>query len=154
MEKRAQKGLVIEPMTLEDIDGVLTVERECFTTPWSKQSFICELHNEDLAHYIIAKYKDTVIGYCGIWLILDEAHVTNVGVLPAYRGCGVGEILLRTITTLAEGYKAKTLTLEVRKSNYIAQNLYLKLGFLPCGIRIGYYSDDKEDAIIMTKKLV
>lgn len=154
MEQKAQKGLVIEPMTLNDIDGVMTVEKECFTTPWSRQSFFCELQNKNITHYITAKYKDIVIGYCGIWLIIDEAHVTNVGVLPAYRGCGVGEILLRTIITIAESHNAKTITLEVRKSNYIAQNLYLKLGFLPCGIRTGYYSDDKEDAIIMTKKLI
>lgn len=152
--EQTQRGLVIKPMTLNDIDGVMSVELECFTTPWTRESFIYELQNKDLTHYIIAKYRDTVIGYCGIWLILDKAHVTNVGVLPSYRGCGVGEILLRTIITIAKRYKAKTLTLEVRKSNYIAQNLYFKLGFLPCGIRIGYYSDDKEDAIIMTKNLI
>jgi ribosomal-protein-alanine N-acetyltransferase len=78
-------------------------------------------------------------------------HVTNVGVLPEYRGLGIGELLMRSLMAAAKTRGAKKMTLEVRKSNYIAQNLYSKLGFEPIGIRRGYYLDDREDAVIMWK---
>lgn len=152
MEQKAQ-SFQIEPMTFKDIDGVLKVEEKCFKTPWSRNAFLCELKNSRIAHYIVAKFNGKVIGYCGIWLIIDEAHVTSVGVHPEYRGFGVGKLLLKTIITIAKSYKAKTMTLEVRKSNYIAQNLYFKMGFIPNGIRKNYYSDNREDAIIMTKNM-
>lgn len=151
MEQRTQKSIQIEPMTLKDIDDVIRVEKECFTIPWSRYAFLCELRNSSIAHYIVARFNDMIIGYCGMWLMIDKAHITNIGVLPEYRGFGVGELLLTSIITIAKSYGAKKITLEVRKSNYAAQNLYLKKGFIPRGIKKKYYSDNKEDAIIMTK---
>jgi ribosomal-protein-alanine N-acetyltransferase len=74
-----------------------------------------------------------------------------VAVLPEYRGEGIGELIMRTLMAIAKKYGAEKMTLEVRKSNYVAQNLYSKLGFEPRGIRRGYYADNKEDAVIMWK---
>jgi len=152
MEQRADHVVTIEKMKMKDLDEVMEVERQCFTTPWSRYSFVCELKDNQLSHYIVAKHSDRVIGYAGMWIILDEAHVTNVGVLPEYRGEGVGEFLMRSLIAAAKERGANKMTLEVRKSNYVAQNLYTKLGFEPVGIRRGYYQDDKEDAVLMLKE--
>lgn len=151
MEQRADAVLSVKKMTMKDLDEVMEVERQCFTTPWSRYSFVCELKDNQFSHYIVAKYMGKIIGYAGMWIILDEAHVTNVGVLPEYRGGGVGELLMRSLIIAAKEHGAKKMTLEVRKSNYVAQNLYSKLGFEPVGIRRGYYLDNREDAVIMWK---
>lgn len=152
MEQRVNDDLTIEVMGMKDLEEVMEVEHKCFNTPWSRYSFICELSNNEFSHYILARYLNKVIGYAGIWVVLDEAHVTNVGVLPEYRGEGVGELLMKSLMALAKHQGAKKMTLEVRKSNYVAQNLYSKLGFEPVGIRRGYYLDNKEDAVIMWKQ--
>jgi ribosomal-protein-alanine N-acetyltransferase len=153
MEERSPDNIVIEFMKFGDLDQVIDVEHQCFTTPWSRYAFTCELRDNQFSHYIVARNDDRILGYGGIWVVLNEAHVTNVGVIPRYRGRGVGEALMRTLTEIAKSRGAKKMTLEVRKSNYIAQNLYSKLGFEPLGIRRGYYIDDKEDAVIMWKDL-
>jgi len=152
MEQRADHAFTIEMMDIKDLDEVIEVERQCFTTPWSRYSFICELKDNQFSHYIVAKDMDKIVGYAGMWVIIDEAHVTNVGVLPEYRGEGVGEFLMRSLIAAAKERGANMMTLEVRKSNYVAQNLYSKLGFEPIGIRRGYYMDDREDAVIMLKE--
>lgn len=151
MEERIQnkEDLTIEAMQLSHLDAVMEVERECFSTPWSRYSFTCELQDNSISHYIVAKRGDEIVGYAGMWIILEEAHVTNIGVRPSFRGKGIGELLLRTLMFMARHRGATKMTLEVRKSNYIAQNLYSKLGFEPVGIRPEYYVDDHEDAVIM-----
>jgi ribosomal-protein-alanine N-acetyltransferase len=151
MEERAQENVVIELMKMHHLDDVMKIEQESFTTPWSRYTFTCELRDNQFSHYIVAKCGDKVVGYGGMWIVLNEAHVTNVAVLPEYRGEGIGELIMRTLMAIAKKYGAEKMTLEVRKSNYVAQNLYSKLGFEPRGIRRGYYADNKEDAVIMWK---
>jgi len=151
MEEKAQDKIIIEPMKIKDLDEVLEIENHCFTTPWSRYAFTCELRDNQFSYYIVAKIDNKTVGYAGMWIILNEAHVTNVGVLPEYRGMGIGELLMRTLMAIAKSKNADKMTLEVRKSNYVAQNLYTKLGFEPRGIRRGYYQDNKEDAVIMWK---
>ncbi|MCL4425584.1 MAG: ribosomal protein S18-alanine N-acetyltransferase [Firmicutes bacterium] len=138
-------------MTPEDLDGVMTIEKLSFPTPWSRQAFYTEIMENSYAHYIVARVGKTVIGYAGMWLILDEAHVTNVAVHPDYRGRGVGQALMQELVERALQEGAESMTLEVRVSNLAAQQLYEKLGFEKRGIRRGYYTDVKEDAIIMWK---
>lgn len=151
MEEKAQDNITVELMKMSDLDDVMEVEHQCFTTPWSRYAFTCELRDNQFSYYIVAKANGKIIGYAGMWIVLNEAHVTNVGVLPEYRGMGVGELLMRTLIAAAKTKNADKMTLEVRKSNYVAQNLYTKLGFEPRGIRRGYYQDNKEDAVIMWK---
>lgn len=143
------EDLVIAPMRLEDLDGVMQVESLSFFTPWSRGSFEQELTENAYAHYLVARVGNRVVGYAGMWIVLDEAHVTNVAVHPDWRGHRLGEQLMRALIARAMARGATRMTLEVRVSNHVAQGLYLKLGFKPSGLRKGYYTDTREDALIM-----
>jgi len=141
----------ISEMTTGDLDAVQEVEQLSFPTPWSRKAFWCELSQNIYAHYIVARVDGIVAGYGGMWVILDEAHVTNVAVHPDYRGHGLGKRIMLELMERARSRSATRMTLEVRKSNDVARRLYEKLGFVAKGIRKGYYADLKEDAIIMWK---
>lgn len=145
----AADDVVIAPMRLGDLDGVLAVEARSFPTPWSRQAFVQELTENTHAHYLVARAGEQVLGYAGMWVILDEAHVTNVAVHPDWRGQGLGGRLMRALMALAVARGATRMTLEVRVSNRVAQALYTRLGFKPGGLRRGYYTDTREDAVIM-----
>jgi ribosomal-protein-alanine N-acetyltransferase len=141
--------VVIEDMRLEDISAVQLVENASFPIPWPANAFRHELTQNKNAHYLVAKEGDHIVGYAGLWLSLDEAHITTFAVLPEYRRRKIGERMLLSIFERAERLGAEWLTLEVRASNLPAQRLYEKYGFRPAGIRRRYYSDNNEDAIIM-----
>jgi len=141
-------------MTESDLQMILEVEQKSFTTPWSYEAFYNELYNNQFAHYLVVEADGKVIGYCGLWVILDEAHITNIAILPEYRGKRLGEALLKMVMQYAVEHGAETLTLEVRVSNIVAQNLYRKLGFQDGGIRKSYYTDNYEDALVMWVKMV
>ncbi|HHV58014.1 MAG TPA: ribosomal protein S18-alanine N-acetyltransferase [Firmicutes bacterium] len=138
-------------MTVDDIPGVLEVEVESFTTPWKRDAFFFELLHNKVAHYLVAKAGDRVVGYGGMWILVDEAHVTNIAVHPDWRRRGVGETLLKRLLAEAKEHGADRMTLEVRKSNWSARRLYEKLGFVVLGCRRNYYSETHEDALIMWK---
>ncbi|HWE60424.1 MAG TPA: ribosomal protein S18-alanine N-acetyltransferase [Chloroflexota bacterium] len=93
--------------------------------------------------------QQSLAGYAGLWLMVDEAHITTIAVRPRFRGRGLGELLLVALAEIAYDINARWLTLEVRVSNHVAQALYRKYGFKPAGIRQRYYSDNQEDALIM-----
>lgn len=137
------------PMTLDDVERVSELEQLAFPTPWPAEAFFNELTINKHARYIVAEADGEVVAYCGMWMLLDEAHITNVAVHPRYRGKGIGERLLRQMMSRALAEGGKKMTLEVRPSNRIARRLYEKLGFSERGIRKKYYSDNDEDAIIM-----
>ena len=141
-------NLIIEQMKENDIDGVFEVEKNCFEDYWSKDSFKKELSN-NLAKYLVAKVDNKVVGYVGIWFVVDEGHITNVAVHEGYRGQKIGDQLIKELVEVCKNNKIVSMTLEVRASNVVAQNLYRKYGFKMAGIRKEYYSNNKEDAIIM-----
>ena len=141
-------NLIIEEMKENDIDGVFEVEKNCFEDYWSKDSFKKELSN-NLAKYLVAKIDNKVVGYVGIWFVVDEGHITNVAVHSDYRGKKIGDKLVKEMVELCKENNIVAMTLEVRASNTVAQNLYRKYGFKMGGLRKEYYSDNKEDAIIM-----
>lgn len=136
-------------MEVKDVDQVVKIEENSFTTPWSSEAFQNELTNNQFSTYIVMEEGENIIGYCGTWIVIDEAHVTNIALLPDYRGKGLGELLLRNVMDVLRKLGATSMTLEVRVSNHIAQSLYQKLGFKPGGIRKNYYSDNNEDALVM-----
>ena len=136
-------------MTMEDIPAVVEIEKEAFATPWTQEIFVHEMTGNDYAHYIVAVTEDEVIGHCGMWVVLDECHITNVAVRKSLRGHGIGEALMRKAIELCKANEVRLMTLEVRVSNHTAQNLYRKLGFQDGGIRKNYYTDDHEDALVM-----
>ncbi|EME75351.1 ribosomal protein S18-alanine N-acetyltransferase [Bacillus sonorensis] len=145
--------MVIRDMSPKDVDQVYEIEKLSFSSPWKKESFYQELHHNIYAHYLVLEVDENIIGYCGIWIVLDDAQITNIAVLPGYRGRHFGEALLREAMELCRRKKAAQLSLEVRVSNHIAQSLYQKLGFQPGGIRKHYYTDNGEDALLMWVRL-
>jgi ribosomal-protein-alanine N-acetyltransferase len=137
-------------MTVEDIDAVHAIEARSFAVPWPDEAYRNELLGNRLASYVVARAGDTIAGFAGLWIMVDEAHVTTFAVDPAWRRRGVGERLLLALLDLAMERRAREATLEVRLSNMPARRLYEKYGFRPVGIRPRYYSDNGEDALIMT----
>lgn len=142
--------LRIEAMRLTDIPEVQAIERASFTTPWPPQAYRSELETNKLAAYLVARIDGQVVAYAGIWLMVDEAHITTFAVHPAWRRRRIGERLLLAALDLAVARGAREATLEVRLSNLAARRLYEKYGFRPVGLRPRYYTDDNEDALIMT----
>ncbi|WP_242172896.1 ribosomal protein S18-alanine N-acetyltransferase [Priestia koreensis] len=140
-------------MDVNDIDQVVGIEQLSFSTPWSKEAFVNELTQNQFSKYVVMEENDVIIGYCGLWVIIDEGHITNVAILPSHRGQGLGEKLMRKVMELSMEFGARTLTLEVRVSNHVAQSLYKKLGFEAGGLRRNYYTDSQEDALVMWVKL-
>ncbi|MEQ4484227.1 ribosomal protein S18-alanine N-acetyltransferase [Cohnella silvisoli] len=141
-------------MNLNDISTIVDIERESFTAPWSEEAFRNELTQNLFAKYMIMELEDTIVGYGGMWLIIDEAHITNIAIREKYRGLGYGKKLLHEMMRTALWLGAQRMTLEVRVSNERAQALYRKMGFYPSGVRPAYYSDNLEDALIMWADLV
>jgi ribosomal-protein-alanine N-acetyltransferase len=101
------------------------------------------------ARYLVAQKDGTVIGYAGAWVILDESHITNIAIAEAQRGNGYGRVLTQALMQYLANLGAEYATLEVRKSNITAQNLYKSLGFIQLGVRKRYYEDNQEDALLM-----
>jgi ribosomal-protein-alanine N-acetyltransferase len=140
-------------MEEKDLDRVMEIEARAFTTPWSRESFILEITKNQLARYLVAEMDNIVVGYGGIWLIIDEGHITNIASDLDYRRMGVGKSLVEGLIHVCSEKEISSMTLEVRKSNIAAQNLYKKYGFIEAGVRPKYYADDNEDAIIMWKNI-
>jgi [ribosomal protein S18]-alanine N-acetyltransferase len=150
MVVRPPVRVLIEPMRLADLDEVQAIEQASFATPWPPNSYRSELETNRLAHYVIARIDGRVVAYGGIWLMVDEAHITTFAVAPGWRRRKIGERLLLALLDLATERRASEATLEVRLSNLPARRLYEKYGFRPVGLRPRYYSDNNEDALIMT----
>ncbi|MGE5397191.1 MAG: ribosomal protein S18-alanine N-acetyltransferase [Chitinophagales bacterium] len=145
--------LVLREMKYKDLDQVLSIEKVSFPVPWSRESYQGELKNI-FATYIVAEEGFLIIGYCGVWCIFDEAHITNIAVHPQRRGKNLGQLLMLKAMETAIAKGAHRMTLEVRPSNERALALYQRLGFEAVGLRKGYYSDNNEDAIIMDRVLI
>ena len=166
--------IVIEPMQLEDLPQVRRIEKASFSVPWPRDSYRREILNNSRAWYFVARRTgveppppppprrfpfnlwppvpvtaEDVVAFGGMWLMIDEAHITTIAVGPEYRGRGFAEALIIEMVKLSRSRGATRMTLEVRMSNRVAQNLYRKYGFVDHGVRPRYYSDDREDALIM-----
>jgi ribosomal-protein-alanine N-acetyltransferase len=142
--------ILVDRMRMGDIAAVHEIERLSFATPWPAYAFEQELTSNRLARYVVARAGASVVGFGGLWLMVDEAHITTFGVHPGWRRLGIGRRMLVALFDLAWGMKAARMTLEVRATNAGAQALYAELGFAISGRRIGYYTDDGEDALVMT----
>jgi ribosomal-protein-alanine N-acetyltransferase len=140
----------VEAMRLDDLPAVQSIEQASFTTPWPAHAYRNELETNRLAHYLVVRAGSDIVGYAGVWLMVDEAHVTTFAVDPRWRRRRIGERLLIAMLDAATARGAREATLEVRLSNVAARRLYEKYGFRPVGLRPRYYSDNGEDALIMT----
>lgn len=144
---------IIRMMEIADIDSILEIEHLSFAVPWTRESFYNELTINHFAKYVVLEMDGKIIGYCGVWIAYEHANITNIAILPDFRGQKLGEKLLRYIVSLAKDMNAEAVSLEVRQSNDIAKNLYTKLGFKPGGVRKNYYTDNGEDALVMWVEL-
>jgi [ribosomal protein S18]-alanine N-acetyltransferase len=150
MVARPPVRLAIGPMRVDHLPEVQAIEKASFTSPWPPHAYRSELETNRLAHYLVVEVHGRVIAYGGIWLMVDEAHVTTFAVHPQWRRRHIGDQLLLALLDIAVARHAHEATLEVRLSNLAARKLYEKFGFRPVGLRPRYYSDDGEDALIMT----
>lgn len=139
-------------MNIDDINSILKISLLSFPEVWSRNSMEKEMLENKFARYLVAIADNMIVGYGGMWIIIDEAHITNIAVHPEYRSIGIGTTLLVGLLEASKKESVTGMTLEVRRSNMTAQSLYKKLGFVEEGFRKAYYSDNKEDAIIMWKR--
>jgi [ribosomal protein S18]-alanine N-acetyltransferase len=138
----------------QDLDGVLEVEDESFTNPWTRDMYQWELQNRSVCHvFVVRTPQCEVAGFCAFWLVIDEIHINNVALRPAYRGQGLGTALLHHVMREARALGAKRATLEVRASNVGARRLYERLGFEVSATRRNYYTNPVEDALILWAEL-
>ncbi len=146
------QDFLIRKMTGRDLDEIMLIELASFTLPWSRQSYENELSNR-YATYMVADHEGVVAAYGGMWVVADEAHITNVAVAPRYRRQGMGTKVLQALLNTAGQKRVSRIFLEVRASNDAAFKLYSGQGFAPTGVRKQYYSDNDEDAIVMMRQL-
>lgn len=138
----------VRAMTKADIDAVYGIEVLSFRTPWSRHSLAGELKNR-VAHYAVLENETGVIGYCGMWVLFEEAHITNIAITPNERGRGYGKDLLLASMQVAAAFGAEMMTLEVRETNTVAQKMYAETDFVQQGFRKRYYTDTGEGAQLL-----
>lgn len=144
--------ITIEEMKEMDAHEFAVIDEECFAVPWSEKSFEDEYKN-DIAIYFSARSDGKCVGYAGFWQVSGEGDITNVAVLEDFRRMGIGSMLMEAVIDKSKKLGLSIITLEVRSSNISAQGLYKKYGFEVIGVRKRYYSDNNEDALIMTREL-
>jgi len=130
----------------------MEIETVSFPAPWSKESYLYDLGENKLSYYVGCFLEGKLLGYAGVWIILDEGHISNVAVHPDYRRKGIAEKLVMELVEALKKRDSRCLTLEVRASNEPARALYEKLGFVQVGLRKNYYRNPREDALILRKE--
>lgn len=144
---------MIRPIREEDVAGIHAIEKACFAMPWSEESILHDIRENVVARWLVMDDgAGNVLAYAGMWFVLDEAHVCNVAVRPDCRGRGYGRRIFEALIALAQENSMSLMTLEVRRSNAVAQNLYHACGFMDVGYRKRYYEDNREDALIMYRE--
>lgn len=151
MKKEQIVEINIRYMTISDIPAVSEIEKRSFSLPWSEKSFEESI---GLSHaiFLVAEKKQQILGYCGMYQVFDEGDITNIAVLPEYRGMGIAGRLLETLFGYSVEKGIADITLEVRESNESAIHLYEKYGFERVGIRKNFYEKPVEHAVIMWKR--
>ena len=139
----------IVPMRRSHLRGVLRIEQQVYPRPWSHSLFVSELALRSTRAYVVAKVGRDIVGYAGLMMSLTDGHVTTIAVDPAWHRHHVGTRLLVALAREAIARNASALTLEARLSNKPAQEMYRRFGFVPVGVRKGYYADTGEDALVM-----
>ena len=142
--KEKYNGALVRPMTEEDLLQVETIERECFSMPWSFDAFKSTISREDTL-YLVISHEEQILGYCGMYISFDEGEIPNVAVRSDCRNLGLGEVMLRELLVKGQERGVVSVFLEVRKSNGSAQRLYEKLGFEVAGVRKNFYEIEPEE---------
>jgi [ribosomal protein S18]-alanine N-acetyltransferase len=146
-------GVIEKLQSSEDLDGVLALEEASFNNPTTREWYEGELKRPDVCFiYVMRTPGHRVAAFCAFWLVLEQAHINNLAVLPELRGRGLGTQLLEAVIAEAAHLGAELLTLEVRESNTPALRLYARSGFTREGVRKNYYTNPVEDALILSRK--
>ena len=154
MINKSFTGIVIRPMEIDDLKKVLEIEKQSFTVPWTQDLFFSELTKNRYARYFVLEKGDEVVGYLGLWHKGSNFHITNIAINEKVRRKGYGEKLLKFVEKIAAIYRIKKISLEVRRSNYIAQDMYKKYGYKAMRVLRNYYQEEREDALVMQKKFI
>lgn len=156
----------IDPLVAgPDLDAVLAIETESFTSPWTREMYLAELENVGVSFCYVARadadpagplgphdQPGPIVAFCSFWRVLDELHVNNLAVSAAYRRRGIATRLLTHVLNEGAQLGAHRATLEVRRSNEIARHLYESLGFTTAGVRRAYYTNPVEDALVLWRE--
>lgn len=134
----------------EHLDDILLMEQQCFSVPWTRDQLAAQISDSMYIFLAAEDESGRAVGYVGLMYVLDEGYISNVAVSPSRRREGIADMLLTELYARAKAKKLSFLTLEVRESNAPAQSLYKKHGYTEVGMRKGYYSLPKEDAVLMT----
>ena len=145
--------ITLRPFAPADLDEVYEIELGSFSVPWTKQDLYRDACMNEMAIYLVAMFENKIIGYAGMWHVVNEGHITNIAVSLDYRKMGAGQLLIEGLEQIARMREMMGITLEVRMNNAAAQRLYIRNGYKVEGIRKNYYADTKEDALIMWKYL-
>lgn len=158
LSQARQIKLEVSPMTEADLQEVLAIEQRSFISPWLRGAFLYELQEKERSRLLVARearrqINSGILAYADLWLTPPEAHLTNFAVHPDFRRRGVGEQFVGRLLALLPGWDCQRITLEVRASNTPARRLYEKCGFLAIAMVPGYYTDTREDAVVMWHQL-
>jgi ribosomal-protein-alanine N-acetyltransferase len=153
MVNKSFTGIVIRPMEIDDLKKILEIEKQSFSLPWIYDLFFSELTRNGYARYFVLGKDKEIIGYLGFWHKEASFHITNIAITEKFRRKGYGRKLLNFIEKIAATHKIKKISLEVRRSNSIAQDMYKKYGYNVIRVLKNYYQEEKEDALVMEKKL-
>jgi len=146
-------GFEIRRLRSEDLDAVVAIEADAFTSPWDRETFAGLLERDSVELLVMDAAEEGIVGYAVLWCILDQGELANIALLPTWRGRGLGSHMLRHVMSVASERGVEKLFLEVRMSNHAALELYRSFGFSEVGVRRGYYQDPKEDASVMVATL-
>lgn len=144
--------MIVRELKENDLDQLLSIENEVFSTPWKKEDFLYELNDNPFAKYYVL-VDETIIGYIGFWITFESAQITNIAIKKSFQNKGYGKILMNKCIEEVEKNMCENITLEVRVSNFNAIKFYEKNGFIKVNVRKGYYVDNHEDAYLMIKPL-
>ena len=153
MVQKDNKHLLIRKMNIRDLGAVYEIEKESYSHPWDKLEFVKELKGNKFAHYFVCLLDGNIVSFLGMWIVFEEAHITNIAVSPPYRKMGIGSMLVDFSIYFAKNKDATKIVLEVRVSNKEAISLYIRKWFKVANLKKNYYLDNFEDAYEMIKEL-
>ena len=142
-------GVTVRTLAAEDVDAVVAIETEAFTSPWQRETFLDLLDRPGLELLVMEDSAAGIVGYAVLWCVLDQGELANMAITPSFRRRGLGSLLLARVLDVAREREVETVYLEVRASNESALRLYTRFGFTDVGVRRAYYDRPKEDARVM-----
>ena len=148
MDKPTKEQLNIRKMSIDDVPSVFDIERNSFNdSSWTIDAFYHEIEKNEFANYFVIEFDNTIIGYLGLWIVIDQAQITTIAITEQFRGYGLGQLLLKYVMNYAS-HKCEMMSLEVRIDHIVAQHVYQNLGFQYGGKRNNYYGEG-QDALVM-----